>query len=330
MSYSRKGEKGYLSLEGGLVTETSPLASEEGTTSDELNMTIDITSLVRKPRLGAALLASNRTYSGAINTAFYWKAGDLVVLVGIRDNADPDLSTVDVMFHDPSDWSFQYEYEFHVLTSSVTVANVLEIRNRVVVTFGTKPFLFKKEPSGALSCWSVDLYIRDFKLIDDGISIGTRPGALNDEHKYNLYNAGWYKDRLLESGGTGDPVDDFFTKLSEYPSNADIVYLGDVPNANGIDVFNPDVLENLDVGNSEAPRGHYVYNISNINRTSKLSAKTSDGSPSSTLELLLDDGTNASGNSGDILFIESVQTNEPVDPYVPPLAPPRFPGQIEP
>jgi hypothetical protein len=321
MSYSRKGEKGYLSLEGGLVTESSPLASEEGTTSDELNMTIDITSLVRKPRLGAELLASEVSYSGEINNAFYWKAGEYIVLIGISDNVDEDLSTVDIMFHDPDDYSRDFQYEFHVLTSNVTIGSLNEIRNRLQLTFGTKPFVFQKEPSGNLSAWELDLYIRDFKLVDDTLSIGERPTTLSDEHKYNLYNAGWYRDRQLESGGVGDPISDFNTKLSEYPSNADIVYLGDVPNTNGVPVFNPDVLQNLDVGNSEAPRGHYVYNITNINRTSKLIDKEEDGTPSTTLTQVLDDGTNVSGNSGNILFIEDAQANDPVDPYIPPYKP---------
>ena len=77
------GQKDYISMAQGLITEASPLAFPEGTTSDELNFVIDRDGLVRKRRLGFDKLVTDFVYNGAgakLENVFYWRGPSLVVV----------------------------------------------------------------------------------------------------------------------------------------------------------------------------------------------------------------------------------------------------------
>lgn len=330
-----RGQKQYIALTKGLITEASPLAAPEGSTSDELNMDLQVRGGIRKRRKGLQKLISDLSSSGAITNSFHWVTGNYIVITAISDSPDTDLDTVTLHFHNASDFSREYSYQFQVLEDTDTVPSFAEIRNRLVVSFGASPFLFRKHPDDTLSAWRIELYVRDFKLVEDNLSIGTNPNSLSDEHEYNLINAGWWKERLIYDGSLTvpeNPITNYFEEFSEYPSNADIPYLGDIPNDFGIQTFSAAAMTSIDVGNSEAPRGHYVYNIRNIDRQDKLTDRDDDGTPSTTLELLLDEGTNVSGNPGNLLFIDAEPAGgagEPSDPYIRPF-PPTYDGQIVP
>jgi hypothetical protein len=73
----------------------------------------------------------------------------------------------------------------------------------------------------------------------------------------------------------------------QYPSNADIPYLGLKENGSGELYFSPSKLFETVLGNTEAPRGHYVYNVygSTDARDEKLSDKDADGTPATTVTL---------------------------------------------
>ena len=314
----RSGSKAYLGFPKGLNTETSRIQPVEGTTADELNMDLRLNKLIRARRLGLENVGTDQATAGNIIGSHYWRSADTFVVVALEDNDPETYDTVTLYFYQ-GDLTYIEEWTVRVLDGKGVYPNFSEIRNRLVMTFGAKPFVFAKQGSGCFDGWVLDLFIRDFKLLDDGLRIGERPATLSDEHKYNLYNAGWYRERIttVSDPNEGDPVDDFFTSESEYPSNADIVYLGDVPNANSVPVFNPDVLDNLDVGNTEAPRGHYVYNIREIDRDAKLTDKDNDGTPTSTITKVLDCSTNISGNGGNLLYTDVQPTGESSDPTPP-------------
>lgn len=331
MSYAQKEEKGYLSLQSGLNTESSPLAAPEGTTSDELNMDIDITSMVRRRRKGFEHVEGSKPYDGEVLDCMYWDTADLVVMFGVRSPEEGDYDIFDLMIFN-SDLTHKVDYEFHVLKTSSSTISASPIRGRLVFTFGADPFLLQKNPDGTLSCWSTKLYIRDFKLIDDGLQIGTRPTSLSSEHRYNLYNAGWYEDQNLFGDVVGDPIMDFHTRIGAYPSNADIVYLGHIANEHGVTIFDASELKSPLTGNSEAPRGHYIYNIRDIDRSSRISNKKDDGTVATTLVALLDKDVNVSGYSDNILYTEGVATGSPTEPVYdpPPWREPKGPEPIEP
>lgn len=299
MSYSQKSETGYLSFAKGLATEVNPLSIPEelkGTTADELNMTVDTDGMVRVRRPGLSLLSIPRqNVAGEVLEVKYWRTGSCYVVCSYEDTIVDDQYTCTTTFIDTTDASKDRAYTTKILTSDfISTPQVVFLRTKCMITYGGRPLLFTREVSGEYTIQYVDLYVRDFKLIDDLHSVSERPGSLSNEHKYNLLNAGWYQYRqLLSSGVTADPIAEFYAIRTKYPSNADIAALGDVTDSGGDIKFDPASYDNINLGSTEAARGHYVFNIRNINRDIKstsLPEQLRDGAPSTTLALLLSDG----------------------------------------
>lgn len=104
-----------------------------------------------------------------------------------------------------------------------------------------------------------------------------RPTTLKADHNYNLRNQGWptvfscLEDRSGDDVLTTDPVSYTKTRMGFYPSNADILYaakaeLADNPKAIGS--YSPWLLQTIQFGNTPAPRGHFIINAFDRNRTS--------------------------------------------------------------
>lgn len=287
------GQKEYVSLAKGLVTEASPLVFPENATTDELNFVINKDGLVRERRKGFDHITSVKTLAGsnlAIENTHYWQAPDLVLIVVTdttstkllihRNNATLDLiNTVNI-------------------NSAVTETDIAENTNVIFITTsqGQKPIILEYEEVGnQIKVYEVDLYVRDFELVDDGLAIPERPTTLSQNHQYNLYNAGWYlprRNQQVAKQPFEDPIDIFFNDTESdtgglpaetYPSNADIVAIGLSVNENGVTSLRPDEIKAANLGNSEAPRGHYVYNINDFNREFRRTNKLEDGTTSTTI-----------------------------------------------
>lgn len=372
-----RGEKDYTSLVKGLVTERSPILGEEQACQDELNFVFDLATGTRVKRKGFRSVASYTPPSAnnpVLRTRFHW--ADQNLMVDVYQETTTHSGRRDTVFVFLDDF-FPYAKLAELVVETVfdttysTSVRVSSLRDRLFVSSGTSLLVLNKSADTTVEAYKVELFIRDFKLIPDGLSIGQRTGVLNDEHLYNLYNAGWYAERKLESSGVlGDPIVEFggeiidfsfnavidnttpglmvldistgypvpleegtafsfssgpnagttFTVtaiseepdptlldifvtpttlasdsgpriivaqgVSEFPSNADIPVLGLKADEAGDDLFSKNTLQNISMGNSEAPRGHYVYNISNIDRESKVSFRKSDGTPSETVSFL--------------------------------------------
>lgn len=300
MSFSQKSEIGYLSFAKGLATEVNPLSIPEelkGTTSDELNMTVDTDGMVRVRRSGLSFLTVPRQdVAGQVLEVKYWRSGTCYVVLSYDNTPVDDEYVCTTTFIDTTDASKDRSYTTKVLIEDFLVnPQVVFLRTKCMVTYGGRPLVFTREVSGEFTIQYVDLYVRDFKLLDDELTVTNRPTFLSNEHKYNIYNAGWYQARrLLSTSALGDPVTNYFSIKSNYPSNADIAGLGDITDSNGDLAFSPAAFDNINVGSTEAPRGHYVYNIRNLDRNSKLTSKTNDGVPSTTLTSLLENGNDPS------------------------------------
>jgi hypothetical protein len=78
------------------------------------------------------------------------------------------------------------------------------------------------------------------------------------------------------------------TGSGAYPSNADISILGMTLEsaADGREIFSPQRLVEQTFGNSPAPRGHYVFDISDFDREERRVNKTIDGAEDDTLTLI--------------------------------------------
>lgn len=364
-----RGEKDYVSLVNGLITEASSLSFPENSTADELNFRLDLNGLIRTRRKGFEELVSDFTqlHGGSSSVVFeealYWNAPDLILLI-YRETA-PSAKTVLLIHRNDVNYTFVDSYE---ISGENTTIQLDDLTNFVLIVNGEKPTLLEyDESANEILIYSVDVFVRDFELVDDGLQISGRPTSLSDEHEYNLYNAGWYALRRLESTGEpGDPVQEFaadsasrsisatfvapstiegiddlslaslsngdaisvsgsasnnggytvdsteiyssapqlvrifvqentivnepsvsiqLTVPQQYPSNADIAQLGLKDDGAGNEVFSNDTVNETILGNSEAPRGHYVYNINNFDREARRTSKSTDGTVDSTLTL---------------------------------------------
>lgn len=91
---------------------------------------------------------------------------------------------------------------------------------------------------------TIDIKIRDFFGVYDGLEVDDKPAVLTDAHKYNLYNQGW--DATKNSAT--------FVNRATYPSNSEIWYVC----KDASDDFKPQKLDKTDFGTSAAPRGRYI------------------------------------------------------------------------
>ena len=131
----------------------------------------------------------------------------------------------------------------------------------------------------------IDIQVRDMGGVDDGLAVDERTDINIPEHVYNLYNQGWDNEtgvagvgvtHVLTAWNTYGPTSDLF----EYPSNSDVFW--QYRDVNGD--FNLERVNDFWVGNSPAPRGHFVFNAFNIDRNSKVATvanKTTNARPSS-------------------------------------------------
>lgn len=129
--------------------------------------------------------------------------------------------------------------------------------------FVTHPFcdpFYVSFVDNIISSTRITVSIRDFAGLTDPLEVDQRPtiavGALTKEHKYNLFNQGWY----FNSNAALTAWDAARTDL---PSNADVWWAF----KNASDAFDTATIPNVDPGNTPAPKGHYIVEAFNIDRT---------------------------------------------------------------
>lgn len=278
------GQKDYIPLLGGLITEASPLTFPEGATSSEMNFTVDRDGMLRRRRLGFKNLVDDFVFTGqgaCIENTEYWRGPGLLVV--IVKNAAPATY---IRFHAVD--------ENFTLLQQVQIANaecftqLAQTTDKLVITLdnGEPPILCSwKKADETITISEVKIHVRDFELVDDDLTTSQRPSSLSENHEYNLLNAGWYPfKKNKRSNNAFEKVSAAFKNYSgAWPSNADVPSIGYILDENGDSVFDPEYVQEADLGNSLAARGHYVYDISDFDRTSRRIAYAIDGSPASTV-----------------------------------------------
>lgn len=115
----------------------------------------------------------------------------------------------------------------------------------------------------------INLRIRDFEGLEDNLKIDERPTALFRNHYYNLKNQGW-TDANLKS--FADASGDLCTLTGQvggaigsrtWPSNVDIMTVGIVTDSGGNLVFDHNFIRNTFLGNTPAPKGHFILDAFN-------------------------------------------------------------------
>jgi len=292
---SAKGDKEYILPVKGLNSEANLLHFPQEYSPDLLNMEIDYSPQIVRPRKGIALESivtkADTRVLGDTNIAingFLWEAV----------NKDPDKNFIVIQvgryiyfFDDTTLVADTERVDLNDLlsgTSLGTIAiaestrlNFCNVKgNLLMASTAIDPVLFRYE-SSAIEGTSLTLQMRDVLGIDDGYTVSERPpssGGLTSDHQYNLLNQGWHKQRRLDPNNTteSDPIGAFLAEFSEYPSNADIPYLGMVEDAGNL-IFDPQWLKDQSFGSTPAARGHYIVDIFSTDRAAILAVPEDDG-----------------------------------------------------
>ena len=151
-----------------------------------------------------------------------------------------------------------------------------------------EPVIVEYQPdTNVFTANAVVIQIRDFDGIDDGLAPDEEPTSLSPAHQYNLHNQGWgqgsgntqsYYDPFNGQYVTyavpseTSPITAYFTETGRYPGNNKQWWVAKASVADpdaGVELgdFLPDVLNKFTSGNTRAPRGHFILNAFNKDRS---------------------------------------------------------------
>lgn len=146
-----------------------------------------------------------------------------------------------------------------------------------------EPLLIEYDPdNNTITVQRIYIQTRDFKGLNDGLANDEEPTTLSTEHSYNLRNQGWvdgantgagasvqYFDSFGNQGtynsATSAVITAYFTSTGRYPGNNKQWWSARDATTND---FDPALLAKLYTGNNRAPRGHFVVDAFNIDRSS--------------------------------------------------------------
>lgn len=262
----------------GLITEFSPIAFPEKAATEiwDIDMQLD-RKLVRRQGFEFEVNHGNRLVDRDLNTvrSFLWKnvlgdgTLDLLVLqvgttlyfykaedpVSTSDNAL--ATTVDLTTYAASGAPSAESVNCHFASGDGKLFVTHPHLDAIYVTYDSS--------SETVTATQIDPEIRDFEGVteDPSLDIDERPtaskGTLSTSHQYNLWNQGWYFNE-----GSSGPIDAWDTARSDMPSNADAWWY--YTDSNGD--WNNNQLSRFNPGNTPAPKGHYILNVFEENRTS--------------------------------------------------------------
>ena len=291
----------YSNFSRGLITEASLLAFPDNATIDELNCDIQENGQrVRRygfdveAAQGYNVTSDGFTLGDAVSTHVWKSAGDdssytlMVIQIG-RYIHFYNLSAPKPLYnHKLGSTNSKIDLETYVLSGFSGASN--ERRCQFASGKGSlfiahpymDPLIVDFDPSTTdFSIEQRSIKIRDFKGVDDALAVDEEPTSLTAAHHYNLRNQGWIDPESTGSGtsivsftnwaeprsysyptATG-PIAEYYTAKSRYPSNAKIWWASKDENGD----FDPAALGKLFFGNTRAPRGHFVVEAFNVDRS---------------------------------------------------------------
>lgn len=265
---------------GGLNTELSSVEDAILNTSDELNCTI-LPEGIRGRRLGFNIERDGKwietNESIRSRSVYYW------------NNVYTDVSYIVVqidqvlyIYPDQDPMSQQEP----VFTYEIPVTNFTDIDKPLSITGVSNglfvvgkwcfPFVIKYDID--LQRFYVienNLKYRDFNGVDDGYLVDELPSIMTKQHLYNLKNQGWDKyiidpetseEKYLLPDENGEGL--FFDQYAEdhgfgrYPANNLQWFVGKEKSGD----YNTTDLLNKYIGNTPAPKGHYILDYKNRSR----------------------------------------------------------------
>ena len=308
--------KNFVNLTGGLNTDAPKLSFPDNAATDLDNVDIFRTGDAKR-RLGAdfedAFSLSNQDFEpGSIDTAgmstHEW--------LSVNGRGDLNFLAVqvgsDIIFHDLGIDPVSASVIGQISLESFAKGNGVPGDSLMDSSFGEGIMIFTNpnmqtviieydEDTTAFSATGIEIEIRDFEGVDDGLDMQERPLDLSNKHKYNLRNQGWPVTATVNKSRGGsdgvaqgiDPIEatksitqdlrigktvipgipgDTTTTLGVYPSNADIIYAAKAPSAKTgkeevIGSYSPFHLDDVILGNTPAPKGHFLMDAFDQDRT---------------------------------------------------------------
>ena len=160
----------------------------------------------------------------------------------------------------PNEKSFTIDLTTYKVASSPNVFGTSKIDvavgngKLVIVSEDTEPILVEYvEASDTITVTQITLQIRDLQGISDGSTINVPISTISDSHRYNLYNQGWDSTKVAA----------YQVSSGNYPSNAQIWTAA----KDASDDFSPTLLDKQDFGTTPAPKGRYVLDLFNRDRS---------------------------------------------------------------
>ena len=278
-------------LSAGLVTEATALNFPTNAVIEADNCVFSPTSRVTR-RLGF-------DYEASYSTATVTRAATTVIREyqwrSVRGNGSIDYTVVQVgdtlHFYEESDVNalsdgkkgFTIDLDTFFVSGASSLATLpcefASGNNGYLFVFhpSCEPFYCVLDEAGTtLTATAITIMIRDMKGVDDGLEVDERPGgALGDNpaHHYNLLNQGWgtpvrtYNDG---SSSVGSALTIWTIGRSDIPSNADAWWYYKVPadeNPDAVGSFRVEEVNKWQIGNSPAPKGHFLLEAFNQDRS---------------------------------------------------------------
>lgn len=262
----------------GLITEATGLTFPEDACTDADNCVFDILGNVTR-RSGIDLENGYSTYTasllGNVVASFLWKSvagqGDVsFTVVQIGDNLHFYRVAAGSALSGGKHATVLALSTF--MPSGITTVSTIECQfsSGNGYLFVTNPnlesFYVSYDVTGdAFTATQITIQIRDFEGdTADALAVDAQPtsnlAGLTAAHKYNLMNQGWSTTNLT----AWDSVQ------TTMPSNVDVSWYY----KNQSDVFDFTRVGAIFIGNSPAPKGHYIYSAYNIKRSDNVGGAT--------------------------------------------------------
>lgn len=286
----------------GLITEVTGVNSPENSVTETENMIFDRRGrALRRPGIDyeaghlAINLATSTTNSGVISE-FLWETVSNVSSIAfvVVQYANKLL----FFLSDGSAVSSQKKgFEVDLLSFKVTGWTDAQVyTNQVALSSGNgklfvvhpycDPFYVSYDTdTDTISTTLIDVQARDFEGVEDGLDINQRPTTLTNLHKYNLWNQGWWQKVEVRAVS----VLAFQSTLAltawrsnaggsraDWPNNCDVwwYYKGTIPAIASADipefadVFLTTQIAKVAIGNTPAPKGHFLFSAWDTDRSS--------------------------------------------------------------
>lgn len=269
----RELTKNLFKFNKGLDTESNELNFSDGYSTDEQNYELLVDGSRRRRRGlqeesgGSAHDPGPNISASAIFQAYKWRSisGDpnenqIVYQMGSRLYFSDDAETISTTFNS-SYLDLELRAAPNASQSDIAGEPVQFSQGRgylFVTSRYLEPFYVEYDISAdRYTSKQINILIRDFDGIEDGVGIDVQPTTLTEDHEYNLRNRGWKEDDITQ----------YETDKSAYPSKVMVWYKGyrrlinaSYLDEDGIQEWSSDKIEDEIVGNSDSQQGSLFLN----------------------------------------------------------------------